>query len=171
MIISAVGLRRYYTWSPDGFQSNLEFVPMLWGPTQTDDWDSNINHTIQELNVTHALGFNEPQESSQSNLSPSDGASLWKQYMEPLKAQGITLGSPAPSSAPSGKTWIQQWLDACDGGCTVDFIALHWYDINSTAFMEYLQDFHTTFQRPIWVTEWACQVNTYDYFYDPFSIF
>lgn len=147
----------YYTWSPDGFQGNLEFVPMLWGPTQTGDWSNNINHTIQELNVTHALGFNEPQEVSQSNLSPSDGASLWKQYLEPLKGQGIKLGSPAPSSAPSGKTWIQQWLDACDGGCTVDFIALHWYDINSTAFMEYLQDFHATFQRPIWVTEWACQ--------------
>lgn len=32
------------------------------------------------------------------------------------------------------------------------FIALHWYDINSTAFMEYLQDFHDTFQRPLWVT-------------------
>ncbi|EKM59705.1 uncharacterized protein PHACADRAFT_158145 [Phanerochaete carnosa HHB-10118-sp] len=148
---------RYYTWSPDGFQSNLEFVPMFWGTNQIGDWNSNINNTIQTLNVTHALGFNEPQEVSQSNISPSDGASAWKQYIEPLKQQGIMLGSPAPSSAPSGKTWLLQWLDACAGGCTVDFIALHWYDINSTAFMEYLEDFYSTFQRPIWVTEWACQ--------------
>lgn len=152
---------RYYTWSPDGFQSNLEFVPMLWGPAQTDDWNNNIDNTISSLHVTHALGFNEPQEVSQSNLSPEDGASMWKQYIEPLKQQNITLGSPAPSSAPSGKTWLQQWLDACAGGCTVDFIAMHWYDINSTAFIEYLEDFHATFQRPIWVTEWACQVGRF----------
>jgi hypothetical protein len=32
-----------------------------------------------------------------------------------------------------------------------------WYDVNATNFIEYLQDFHDTFQRPIWVTEWACQ--------------
>lgn len=149
---------RYYSWSPDGFNSDLEFVPMMWGPPQINDWNANINSTIQRLHVSHVLGFNEPQEPSQSNLSPADGASLWKQYVEPLKAQGLYLGSPAPSSAPSGKTWLLQWLDACGGGCTVDFIALHWYDINSTAFIQYLQDFHDTFQRPIWVTEWACQV-------------
>ena len=33
-----------------------------------------------------------------------------------------------------------------------------WYDINATQFQEYLEDFHNTFQKPIWVTEWACQV-------------
>ena len=79
--------------------------------------------------------------------------------MQPLKAQGIRLGSPAPSSALSGKTWLQDFLTACGGTCIVDFIALHWYGINSTQFIIYLQDFHDTFQRPIWVTEWACQVS------------
>jgi len=27
---------------------------------------------------------------------------------------------------------------------------------NSTAFIQYITDFHNTFQRPIWVTEWGC---------------
>lgn len=110
---------------------------------------------VAEL-VTHSL--HRPQQSGQSNLSAQDGANLWKAYLEPLKAQGLRLGSPAPSSAPSGKTWLLDFLTACAGGCTVDFIALHWYDINSTEFIQYLEDFHNTFQRPIWVTEWACQV-------------
>lgn len=101
-----------------------------------------------------------PQQHDQSNLTPQQGADLWKTHLEPLKAQGILLGSPAPSSAPSGKTWLQDFLTACGGGCSVDFIALHWYAINSTEFIGYLQDFHRTFQRPIWVTEWACQVGT-----------
>lgn len=49
---------------------------------------------------------------------------MWKTYLEPLRALGVRLGSPAPSSAPSGKTWLQDFLGACNGGCTVDFIAL-----------------------------------------------
>lgn len=57
-------------------------------------------------------------------MTPEDGAQMWKTYLEPLRAQGVRLGSPAPSSAPSGKTWLQAFLTACAGGCTVDFIAL-----------------------------------------------
>lgn len=147
----------YYTWSPSAVDSSLEFVPMLWGNDQISEWESSINSTIRNLGVTHILGFNEPDYATQSNLTPSAAASLWETQIEPLKSQGILLGSPAPTSAPEGKQWLLQWLNACQGGCTIDFVALHWYDINSTAFIEYLEDFHDTFQKPIWVTEWACQ--------------
>lgn len=100
---------------------------------------------------------------------------MWKTYLEPLRAKGVRLGSPAPSSAPSGITWLQSFFASCAGGCTVDFIALRtrslflallygasflkadWYDVNATAFQSYLETFYTTFQRPLWVTEWACQ--------------
>lgn len=98
-----------------------------------------------------------PQQDGQANLTPKEGVDMWKQYIEPLKSRGVRLGSPAPSSAPSGKTWLLDFLKECDGGCTVDFIALHWYDVNATQFIAYLEDFHSTFQHPIWVTEWACQ--------------
>jgi hypothetical protein len=101
-----------------------------------------------------------PEQSGQSNLTVQQGVELWSSYVQPLKARGIQLGSPVPSSAPSGKTWLESFLGLCGGNCTVDFIALHWYGVNSTQFVEYLQDFHSTFQRPIWVTEWACQVGT-----------
>lgn len=29
--------------------------------------------------------------------------------------------------------------------------------MNATAFIEYLEDFHANFSKPLWVTEWACQ--------------
>ena len=32
-----------------------------------------------------------------------------------------------------------------------------WYGTNATAFQQHVGDYHDTFQRPIWVTEWACQ--------------
>ena len=110
-------------------------------------------------------------------MTAQQGADLWRTYLEPLRARGIRLGSPATSSAPSGLTWLQDFLAACAGACTVDFIALRWllptllifsnvvsdmnladwYDVNATAFQRYLEHFHDTFRRPIWVTEWACQ--------------
>jgi len=149
----------YYTWSPSpADNSKLEFVPMLWGGgDKIDDFASTINQTIIDHNVTAVLGFNEPQQKGQSNLTPQEGADLWKTYLEPLRALGVRLGSPAPSGAPSGKVWLNDFLTACAGGCTVDFIALHWYDVNATAFIHYLEDFHSNFSRPLWVTEWDCQ--------------
>ncbi|KAH7913285.1 glycoside hydrolase [Hygrophoropsis aurantiaca] len=147
----------YYTWSPYSINADVEFVPMLWGQSQVNEFAASIDQTISREHVTAVLGMNEPQQSDQSNLTPEQGAQMWKTYLEPLRAKGIRLGSPAPSSAPSGKVWIQDFLQACNGGCTVDFIALHWYDVDATAFELYVQDFYETFKRPIWVTEWACQ--------------
>jgi hypothetical protein len=56
-------------------------------------------------------------------MSPQDAAALWRRYMEPLKDRdsGYTLVSPACTNAPSGKTWMQQFLKACDG-CRVYLI-------------------------------------------------
>ncbi|KAF9467395.1 glycosyl hydrolase catalytic core-domain-containing protein [Collybia nuda] len=147
----------YYTWSPFSIDTDLEFVAMLWGQKSVDQFSSTINDTIAKRGVKAILGMNEPQEPGQSNLTAEQGAEMWKAYLEPLRSQGIRLGSPAPSSAPSGKIWLQDFLVACAGACTVDFIALHYYDVNATQFKEYLTDYHQTFQRPLWVTEWACQ--------------
>lgn len=63
-------------------------------------------------------------------MTPERGAELWTTYIEPLKAQGMRLGTPAPSSAPSGKTWLQEWLQACNGGCNPDFVALRKFRLN-----------------------------------------
>ncbi|KAK7473112.1 hypothetical protein VKT23_001211 [Stygiomarasmius scandens] len=148
----------YYTWSPSPIsRTDLEFVPMLWGSDQADEFSSTIDDLVSDLGITSVLGMNEPQQPGQSNLTPEEGVDLWKTYIEPLKSKGLRLGSPAPSSASSGKTWLQDFLTICNGSCTVDFIALHWYYIDADNFINYVEDFHNTFQRPIWVTEWDCQ--------------
>ncbi len=130
---------------------------MLWGSQQASQWDSDIEAIIEALNVKHALGFNEPNEPGQADLSPSTAAALWKQHMEPLKAHGILLGSPAPSSTPAGLNWLQEFLQACSG-CNVDFIAMHHYGTIAQDFISDVENYHNTFGKPIWVTEWACEV-------------
>ncbi|KAJ7141462.1 hypothetical protein C8R44DRAFT_867083 [Mycena epipterygia] len=111
----------YYTWSMYSVDTELEFVPMLWGQKDVAQWSdafNGINATIVQRKPTALLGMNEACASA----------------------------APRP---PSGKTWLQDFLIACNGGCTVDFIALHYYNLNATDFAEYLTNFHDNFQRPI----------------------
>ncbi|KAG8681747.1 hypothetical protein FRC08_015425 [Ceratobasidium sp. 394] len=153
----------YYTWTPTSWVQpppDLEFIPMFWGGKDVDSFSQAVNSASMSSNGwTHVLGMNEPQEPSQSNLNPQDAANMWKTYIEPLKAANpnIRLGSPAPSSRPNGIQWIWDFLGNCNGGCTIDFIALHYYDVNATDFIQHINEYHDAFQRPIWVTEWACQ--------------
>jgi len=50
---------------------------------------------------------------------------------------------------------MSNFLNACPG-CTIDFIPIHWYGSDAGAFQSYVTDFHNTFKKNIWVTEWAC---------------
>jgi len=50
---------RYYSWSPNAFDTELEFVPMLWGPESVDQFTTTINQTISQNHVAAVLGMNE----------------------------------------------------------------------------------------------------------------
>jgi len=145
-----------YNWSPNNVpgaeKAGLDFAPMLWGPGQAADFEQVARAGFNSS--TAVLGFNEPDNSGQSNLSPSTAAALWKQYLQPLAGK-LRLGAPAVTSAPSGKPWLQNFFSACSG-CTVDFIPIHWYGSDSSAFESYVTDIHNTFNKNIWITEWAC---------------
>ncbi|KAG8815742.1 hypothetical protein FRC19_000836, partial [Serendipita sp. 401] len=120
----------YYTWSSwsNDQGRNLDFVPLLWGKDRLTDWKTAVSGRLkpmfQNKDITCVLGFNEPQERGQSNMTPQDAKTLWIDNLLPLKTQyGVRLGSPATSSAPSGKNWTQQFLQVCGTDCSVDFIA------------------------------------------------
>ncbi|PVG00157.1 hypothetical protein CPB86DRAFT_702007 [Serendipita vermifera] len=154
----------YYTWSSwaNDQAQNLDFAPLLWGKDDIDVWKTAISGRLKPLfqnkGITCVLGFNEPQELGQSNLTVKEAKTLWMENIKPLKTQyGVRLGSPATSSHPSGKNWTRDFLAECGTDCGVDFIALHYYGTNATVMINYITDFHNTFQMPIWVTEWACQ--------------
>ncbi|THG97742.1 hypothetical protein EW026_g4312 [Hermanssonia centrifuga] len=146
-----------YTWSPDtpdpDNQYGLEFMPMLWGTDQIDEFESVVTAGYAK----YILGFDEPNESDQSNLDPYTAASLWQQHIEPKRALGYQTCSPATSSNPNGFTWMQNFFDACNGGCTVDFICVHWYDLQASDFQEYVERWYNTYNKDIFITEFAPQ--------------
>jgi RNA polymerase sigma factor (sigma-70 family) len=153
------GASWYYTWSTthSGISApgGVGFVPMIWGPGSV---------TAQALAQAKAagpylLGFNEPDLSSQSNMSVDSALNLWPQ----LLSTGRTLGSPAV--ATGGATaggWLDRFMSgAASHGYRVDFVALHWYGsdfVTANAVGQlrtYLQSVYDRYHKPIWLTEFA----------------
>lgn len=143
-----------YTWSPylpDNLYG-LQGIPMLWGYDQISDFQN----LVVKGYANYVLGMNEPNEPSQSNMSPQDGAQLWQQYINPLKDQGYYLVSPACTNDQAGLDWMASFFEACTG-CQVDAIAFHFYSNDAQAFITYATQLYNTYGKNIWVTEFADQ--------------
>jgi hypothetical protein len=158
------GITWWYDWGAgpaSGAAAGFEFVPMIWG-------NNNISGTKIPAGSKYLLGFNEPNFSSQANLTPTQAANLWPQVEAIAKSAGIPLVSPAVNycgacSDPSitdPYTWLEDFFNACSG-CEVDYIAVHWYNCDLPSLQGYLEGSSNfagfaQFNKPIWLTEFAC---------------
>ena len=127
---------------------DVEYVPMR----HNMNWNSYTNINNKQKS-THALGFNEPDRPDQANITVSAALAAWPEMMK----SGLRIGSPAPSDAASGLTWLYQFIDSCDArNYRVDFVAVHWYKGGQTAeqFYNWLKGVHVRTRRPVWITEW-----------------
>ena len=154
----AKGLITWYWHWQDGpnskFNGKLEFVPCYWGPQYNSQWAQRKREMA--ANVPQALlGFKEPDIKGQSNLDPQTAANLWMQEIQPWKSRGVRLGSP---QIVYNQDWLGQFMTICKSkGCTVDFIAIHWYgawyDLNGLK--KYVTSVRNRFNLPIWITEYG----------------
>lgn len=143
-------------------QTSLEFVPMLWGApssfTDTTFLENVTAQIVEGRNITYVMGFNEPDNTGQtggSSIPPSDAATYWKQQLEPLRKMGVSLGAPAVTGGPSGFVWLSDFTNACDGGCTFDFIPIHWYG-SFDGLASHIADVLKAYpNKKIWITEFA----------------
>ena len=120
-----------YNWLSDssGLDSSVPYIPMLWGPSSdfTGTWQANAQAGIA-AGAQYLFSFNEPDMSTQANLSPEAAAAAWKQYMEPFAGQAKRV-APAVTNGQGdgiGLSWLTSFLSACSD-CTIDAVALHWY--------------------------------------------
>ncbi|MGQ1945542.1 glycosyl hydrolase [Geofilum sp. OHC36d9] len=138
----------YYDWSAGGSTSfDVEYAVIK----QNSGWPSwsDIN---SKTNVTHLLGFNEPDRPDQSNIDFDDALAMWPQFM----ASGLRLGAPATSD-PFNSWSLFNFIDKCDElNYRVDFVAIHAYWGGKSAQQWYndLKYIHNRTGRPIWITEW-----------------
>ncbi|CCF53816.1 uncharacterized protein UHO2_00906 [Ustilago hordei] len=154
----AKGLITWYWHWQDGpnsrFNGKLEFVPCYWGPKYNSQWKQRKQE--MNANVPKALlAFNEPDISGQSSLDPTTAANLWMQEIQPWKKRGVRLGSP---QIVWNQDWLQSFMNICKSkGCTVDFIAIHWYGRwdDMAGFKRYVTSIRNRFNLPIWITEYG----------------
>jgi hypothetical protein len=153
------GASWYYTWAPDhpgiATRARAQFVPMIWGGGSV----TTANLRLVRHEAHYLLGFNEPDNSGQSNMTVAQALHLWPQ----LIATGMRLGSPAvatDAARPGG--WLDQFMrGAATRRYRVNFITVHWYGqdfgtgLAVGELRSYLQAIHARYRLPIWLTEFA----------------
>lgn len=141
-------------------QDDFEFVPMLWGTSNT--FLADIKALVAGgRNISHVMAFNEPDGTSStggSNIDPTAAAATWIEQIEPLRAMGIKTGAPAVTGAPGGFTWLSEFFASCASrgtNCTADFIPVHWYG-NFEGLASHLGQVWATYPNiSTWITEYA----------------
>ncbi|MEI7503936.1 MAG: glycosyl hydrolase, partial [Paludibacter sp.] len=135
-----------YNWGA-GTNSTVdkEFVPMQWGTWNVDVYSESLK--IQP-DVTHVLGFNEPDGVGQANMTIDQILSYWPKLM----LTGLRLGSPAYVKAANLDTFM---MKALAKGYRVDYMCFHSYEkrTGDNYVNTIYKPFYDKYKIPIWVTE------------------
>jgi Glycosyl hydrolase catalytic core len=160
----------YYNWE----QSETEpctagaggaFVPMIWGHTGAEQTAASIQSAVAGFvskGYKFVLGFNEPDNTGQSNIAVGPAIALLPSFDN----ASIAVGTPATQANATGQTWFKDYMGqvAANTELRADFIAIHWYGWNAgscdaqaaqlESYIKYAEGFPGN--RPIWLTEWGC---------------
>jgi hypothetical protein len=140
----------YYNWGSKATSPSsetFEYVPMTWSGDKI--W--GVNAIGNRMDVSHHLGFNEPDGKDQANMTVDNAIVKF----EILQASGLRLGSPAPKDNASGREWLDEFMGkALDAGLRVDFITVHYYKKSTPdGFYRWLKYLHDKYNLPVWVSE------------------
>jgi hypothetical protein len=168
---TALNVSWYYNWEESETEACAtagaggEFVPMIWGHMGAEQTASSIQSAVAgfvKKGYQYVLGFNEPDNASQSNITSTTAISLLPSFDN----AAIKVGTPATQANAAGQTWFKAYMASVTADTTLrdDFIALHWYGWNSNScdaaasqlesYIKYAEGFPGN--RPIWLTEWSC---------------
>ncbi|HLN72820.1 MAG TPA: glycosyl hydrolase [Prolixibacteraceae bacterium] len=161
----------WYNWStrPESevalvYQNyGMDFVPMTW----------NANYSETGLRAFYAnhpeakfiLGFNEPNFTTQANMTPKQAAAAWPKLEKIAKDFGLKIVAPAVNYADKPVTedgvtysdpikYLDAFFAACPT-CQVDYIAVHNYMCYAGSLSNDIQRYKK-YKKPIWLTEFAC---------------
>jgi len=136
--------------SSAGSPLDREYLPMKWSSSSGTSSIKNMQ------NSTCVLGYNEPDNPSQADMTTNQAITDWPNMMQ----WGLRVGAPAVSSSGvtgQGLDWLYAFMNqATNLGYRVDFIPIHYYQCDWTTmqFSNYLAGVYQTTGKPVWVTEW-----------------
>jgi len=146
----------FYTWGPELPSSppeGIEFVPMIWGKqsAKNESLLGKLTSQYQAGEISALLGFNEPDQAKQANMSVEDVLDAWPALME----LGIPLGSPG--CVHPDRDWMKDFMKGVEERkLRVDFVCAHSYGgPNAKGLINRMKQVYEMFGRPIWITEFA----------------
>jgi len=164
----APGVSWWYNWAsqpnkqvPADYvaQYGLDYYPMLWN----GNYDATAVESYLQANpkIEYLLVMNEPNLTSQSNLTPTQAAAIWPRYEAIAAHTGVKIVGPQITwGTMTGFTDPVVWMDAfiaayqsANGGRSpqMDYLAFHWYDYGLGSQLDRLKKYGKQF----WVTEFA----------------
>ncbi|KAF2233324.1 glycoside hydrolase family 128 protein, partial [Viridothelium virens] len=163
-------LAPYISWYSDytpttADSGSVKGIPMANGVSCSSDTDDASRMSAFDSLTTappFMFGFYEPDCScpSSSQMSASDGTSIWNEKLAPLASNGTALGSPSMC-----KQYDEDWLtpfsvDSATGSSLLHadwtYTSIH---VNKNSLDGVKADvgyYWTKYQKPIWVSEFAC---------------
>lgn len=159
---SWLNLLWWYDWNIDqSSTSDLEYVAIRQHQTSP-----SLSQNWQSLGINTLLGYNEPDQANQADLTISQAISSWGD----LLATGLRVGSPATSDG-GPNSWLIPFVQQADAaGLRVDFVGTHYYQANNptnasacaSQMYNFLLNIWNNTHRPLWVTEWNNGANWTD---------
>ena len=160
--LQASGASWYYTWgtgpaNPGNFNAN--FYPMFWdAPSQS------IINSVVATHPQYVLGFNEPDNPTQSNMTVAQAIASWKMISSSFAGSSTQLVSPAVEDTTTGHQWLESFMSQAKAdNLQVNAVAFHWYDDgnpltpqqDAADFLNSIAWYHNTFNLPVFITEFA----------------
>lgn len=139
----------FYGWDAGNYtRDDREYVVHRHHPGWPG-WDE-INN--KDVNVTHLLGYNEPDNSSDSRehyVEPADVIAAWPEMLN----SGLRIGSPANTSINTHLYTMINGIKA--NGQRMDYAVVHcyWGGGSPSWVMSQLKALHDNTGLPIWITE------------------
>ncbi len=152
--LSALDCKWFYSWgasAPADVPAGISFAPMVWGHPGQIAKVPEIGAAAKAAGRKELLGFNEPDQKNQANLSVETALDAWPKLME----TGLRLGSPGCVHPD------REWMKAFMAGVKkrklrVDFVCVHSYgNDNADGLVKRLEAVHKLYGKPIWITEFA----------------
>lgn len=144
----------FYSWTDALRQDapkDIDFIPMVYGKWNIKESALKAAAFAKKSGVREILGYNEPDESRQANLSVEKALDAWPLLME----TGLRLGSP--SCVHPDRKWMKAFMQGVkERNLRVDFVCMHSYGGPSPqALVQRIESIHEMFGRPVWITEFA----------------
>ena len=135
----------FYNWDAQSTRDyNMEYVPEKWSTS----WPS-FSTIKSQKNVSHLIGYNEPDHTEQSDVSVDAAVAQWPELMK----TGLRLGAPATTDF----SWLYDFMNKCKANnYRVDYVVIHayWESLTPQQWYSKLKEVHDKTGCAIWIKEW-----------------